>query len=70
MGPRLGRRSSRTSGQASTVRTPTDLTAVGDKVFFQARLPEEGGGLWKTDGTEQGTILFGEGAFAIPDDPG
>ncbi|HEY1268133.1 MAG TPA: ELWxxDGT repeat protein [Candidatus Binatia bacterium] len=36
---------------------PSDLTAVGDKLFFTAFTPQYGRELWTTDGTSEGTKL-------------
>lgn len=36
---------------------PTELTTVGDVTFFVASTPTTGAELWKTDGTEAGTVL-------------
>lgn len=35
---------------------PTNLTVVGDDLYFRANTPGEGYELWKTDGTTAGTI--------------
>lgn len=36
---------------------PTDLTAVGDTLFFQANDGTNGAELWKSDGTAAGTVM-------------
>ena len=36
---------------------PAQLTVVGDVTFFVATTPTTGAELWKTDGTEAGTVL-------------
>lgn len=38
-------------------RSPRELTAVGDRLFFVLRDPEHGEELWTSDGTEPGTVL-------------
>lgn len=40
--------------------TPSELTVVGDVTFFVAETSTLGPQLWKTDGTETGTILVRE----------
>lgn len=37
---------------------PCGLTAVGDTLYFSANEGDHGQGLWKTDGTESGTVLI------------
>ena len=40
--------------------TPGDRAVVGDTLFFIGRDPQRGSELWKTDGTEAGTVLVKE----------
>ena len=35
---------------------PTDFTVVGEMLFFAAQTPTTGSELWKSDGTESGTV--------------
>lgn len=39
---------------------PSNLTNLGDAVFFQAFTEAAGYELWKTDGTAEGTVLFAD----------
>lgn len=43
--------------QAERPQSPFELTAVGDRLFFGARIKgEDGRGLWVSDGTDDGTV--------------
>ena len=58
------------SGSGSS--SPTDLTAVGNTLFFSVQNDNYWGGLWKSDGTANGTTFvadFYDGYFtSIPFD--
>jgi hypothetical protein len=41
-----------------TSSSPREFVTAGNEVFFVATTPAAGVGLWKTDGTEGGTILL------------
>src|SRR6188474_1254163 len=45
------------AGPAINSSSPTGLTVMGGNVYFQAYDPNNGGELWKSDGTAAGTVL-------------
>lgn len=58
-------------------RTVQRLYAVGEQVFFWCHEPGEGWGLWRSDGSERGTVrvkaltpLLGEPLLALPEGRG
>ena len=60
------------SGQFPNHSNPWGFTAVGSTVFFYASDPTHGDELWKTDGTEGGTVLVKDiatGTVTVPWSP-